>query len=59
MPTVSQRFVSHRADTASGRALDPSAPVVLMVSGGADSTALLVMACTSKLDIMDGRALRA
>ena len=46
MPTVSQRFVSHRAGAASGRALDPSAPVVLMVSGGADSTALLVMACT-------------
>ena len=32
-----------------------AAPVVLMVSGGADSTALLVMACTSALDIADGR----
>ena len=32
-----------------------AAPVVLMVSGGADSTALLLMACTSKLDIQDGR----
>ena len=31
------------------------APVVLMVSGGADSTALLVLAATSTLDIADGR----
>ncbi|MGI6231036.1 MAG: tRNA lysidine(34) synthetase TilS [Tractidigestivibacter sp.] len=31
------------------------APVVLMVSGGADSTALLVLAATSELDICDGR----
>ena len=30
------------------------APVVLMVSGGADSTALMVLAATSKLDINDG-----
>ncbi|WP_028263536.1 tRNA lysidine(34) synthetase TilS [Atopobium fossor] len=33
------------------------APVVLMVSGGADSTALLVLAATSTLDIADGRGL--
>ena len=32
-----------------------AAPVVLMVSGGADSTALALMACTSTLDIADGR----
>ncbi|MBE6468906.1 MAG: tRNA lysidine(34) synthetase TilS [Coriobacteriaceae bacterium] len=29
--------------------------MVLMVSGGADSTALLLMACTSTLDIADGQ----
>lgn len=34
---------------------DLEAPVVLMVSGGADSTALLVLAATSTLDIDDGR----
>ena len=36
---------------------DPAlrAPVVLMVSGGADSCALLLMAATSSLDVDDGR----
>ncbi|RGO55727.1 tRNA(Ile)-lysidine synthetase, partial [Bacteroides fragilis] len=29
--------------------------MVLMVSGGADSTALTLMACTGELDIDDGR----
>lgn len=60
MPTVSQRYAPPRAartTAAGGRAAMrsvPAAPVVLMVSGGADSTALLLLACTSKLDILDG-----
>lgn len=58
MATVARRYAGHAP-----RPEHPSrpqdgelrAPVVLMVSGGADSSALLVMAATSALDIDDGR----
>ena len=52
MPSVSQHYARHAGASA---AAPTAAPVVLMVSGGADSTALLVMACTGRLDIADGR----
>lgn len=59
MPTVSQRYGARRAATvpaaSAARSGELGAPVVLMVSGGADSTALLLMACSGPLDIADGR----
>ena len=48
MPTVSQHYGHHAVPGAvdETRTRQQAAPVVLMVSGGADSTALLLMACT-------------
>ena len=66
MPSVAKRYGagsgagSHGVRTTAANAVgrpgdEMRAPVVLMVSGGADSTALLVLAATSALDIGDGR----
>ena len=60
MPNVSSRYAEQleaAGGTSGARSDEARAPVVLMVSGGADSTALLVLAATSRLNIQDGRGL--
>jgi tRNA(Ile)-lysidine synthase len=58
LPSVSRRYANagQQFERPSSRRDDElRAPVVLMVSGGADSTALLLLAATAELDIDDGR----
>lgn len=48
---------SHRGQTENSRRGQAAAPVILMVSGGADSMALLHMAATEPIDLGDGAGL--
>jgi tRNA(Ile)-lysidine synthase len=60
MPSVAKRYAEPEGayERPSGQlGSHGRAPVVLMVSGGADSCALLVRAAVSRLDIDDGRGL--
>lgn len=53
----SQADDSHRGQVEGSRRGQTAAPVILMVSGGADSMALLHMAATEPLDLGDGAGL--
>ena len=57
MPSVARRYIADNPFERPSARQEATlrAPVVLMVSGGADSTALLLRAATSVLDIQDGR----
>lgn len=60
MPSVLRRFATPQnlfERPSQNDDMEMRAPVVLMVSGGADSTALLLLAAESELDIDDGRGL--
>lgn len=57
LATKDQAESSRRGQTDSQRRGQAAAPVILMVSGGADSIALLHMAATEPLDLGDGAGL--
>lgn len=57
LATKDQAEGSHRGQAEGSRRGQVAAPVILMVSGGADSMALLHMAVTEPLDLGDGAGL--